>query len=136
MPSHRNSAPRRQSAGRRPRREAPPTLQVDDVAGPHPAILRLCRLIASIPRGRICTYGMLASGIGWPRHARLVGRFLAESPLAEMLPWHRVVGADGRIRPRTGSGPNRQRSRLEKEGVGVNEQGRIRIKAYLWSPSP
>ncbi|MCA9254192.1 MAG: MGMT family protein [Phycisphaerales bacterium] len=121
--------------GRRTRHEAPPTLVVDATSGPHPAIVRLCRLIESIPEGRVCTYGDLADGIGWPRHARLVGRFLKNSPMAEALPWHRVVGAGGRIAPRVGTGPDRQRSRLERESVAFSDAGRVRIAKYAWKPS-
>lgn len=92
-------------------------------------------MIRSIPEGRVSTYGHLAAAIGWPRHARLVGRFLAESELAERIPWHRVVGAGGTIRPRSGQGANRQCSRLRKEGVNVSATGRVDMKAYLWSPN-
>ena len=96
--------------------EPPPTLRVDDADGPHPAVLRLCRVIRAIPAGRVCTYGALAAAMGWPSHSRLVGRFLSESDLATELPWHRVVGAGGTIRSRRGAGPNQQKSRLEAEG--------------------
>ncbi|HPF38709.1 MAG TPA: MGMT family protein [Phycisphaerae bacterium] len=124
----------RGTGGRTPR-ETPPTLVVDAASGPHPAILRLCRLIEAIPEGRVCTYGALAEGIGWPRYARLVGRFLKESPMAQTLPWHRVVGAGGRIAPRVGTGPDRQRSRLEREGVAFSDAGRVWIAKYAWKPS-
>lgn len=117
-----------------PRGETSPTLRVDDADGPHPAILRLCRLIAAIPEGKICTYGQLAAAMGWPRHARIVGRFLNQSSLADGLPWHRVVGAGGVIRPRDGAGANRQRSRLLREGVNVSPTGRVSVSTYLWSP--
>jgi alkylated DNA nucleotide flippase Atl1 len=33
------------------------------------------------------------------------------------VPWHRVVGAGGRVSPRAGPGPLVQRQRLTKEGV-------------------
>jgi len=33
------------------------------------------------------------------------------------VPWHRVVGAGGRISPRGGAGPALQRRRLRAEGV-------------------
>ncbi|MFZ1796301.1 MAG: MGMT family protein, partial [Dokdonella sp.] len=38
---------------------------------PHPGI---CRVIQSIPRGRVASYGEIAARAGLPRRARLVGR--------------------------------------------------------------
>jgi len=57
--------------------------------------------------------------VGVPRGARAVGWALrALSPAqARLVPWHRVVGAGGRISPRAGAGPELQRRRLRAEGV-------------------
>jgi methylated-DNA-protein-cysteine methyltransferase-like protein len=72
------------------------------------------RMIASIPRGKVATYGQVAEAAGYPRHHRLVVRILQAA--GGRLPWHRVVGAGGRIRlPRAAA--LEQRMRLELEGV-------------------
>jgi methylated-DNA-protein-cysteine methyltransferase-like protein len=48
--------------------------------------------------------------VGWALRA------LPEAQAAR-VPWHRVVGAGGRISPRRGPGPQVQRRRLQREGV-------------------
>jgi len=75
--------------------------------------------VRRIPRGRVATYGQVAAVIGVPRGARAVGWALRalRGRAATRVPWHRVVGAGGRISPRAGTGPALQRSRLLSEGV-------------------
>jgi methylated-DNA-protein-cysteine methyltransferase-like protein len=80
---------------------------------------RVYAAVRAIPRGRVATYGQVAAFVGVPRGARAVGWALrALSPARERsVPWHRVVGAGGRISPRAGAGPLLQRKRLRAEGV-------------------
>ncbi len=76
-------------------------------------------LVATLPRGRVLTYGQVAALLGVPRGARAVGwalRALPE-PLARRTPWHRVVGAGGRLSPRASGHEREQRRRLRAEGV-------------------
>ena len=80
---------------------------------------RVYALVAQIPRGRVATYGQVAVMLGVPHGARAVGWALRALPEAQAarVPWHRVVGAGGRISPRRGPGPQIQRRRLRAEGV-------------------
>ena len=80
---------------------------------------RVYALVREIPRGRVATYGQVAALLGVPRGARAVGWALRALPAAQAVrvPWHRVVGAGGRISPRAGAGPQVQRRRLRTEGV-------------------
>ena len=87
--------------------------------------------VEQIPPGRVATYGQVAALLGVPRGARAVGwalRALDESRAAT-VPWHRVVGAGGRISLRAGSGPVVQRRRLGAEGVRFRN-GRIDLTRY------
>ena len=48
-------------------------------------------VVASIPSGRVLSYGQIAWLVGCPRHARLVGKVLHGVSETENLPCHRVV---------------------------------------------
>ena len=88
------------------------------------------RIIRSIPRGRVMTYGQIAAAAGSPRGARQVVRILhaLSGPLG--LPWHRVVNAEGRIALRDEEGRFTQRMLLEAEGVAVDADGRVDLAVY------
>lgn len=73
------------------------------------------RVILSIPKGRIATYGQVAAAAGYPLYHRAVARLLRTVP-AGSLPWQRVVGAGGAIKLPGVAGAE-QRLRLEMEGV-------------------
>ena len=67
----------------------------------------------------MATYGQVAHLVGVARGARAVGWALRalDARRERSVPWHRVVGAGGRISPRAGVGPLLQRRRLKAEGV-------------------
>lgn len=74
-------------------------------------------MVAAIPRGRVATYGQVARLAGMPRHARYVGRTLANLPGGTRLPWHRVLNAGLTISLRDDRAMSEQRRRLEREGI-------------------
>ena len=71
--------------------------------------------IASIPRGKVASYGQVAAAAGYPRYHRAVARFLKTAIPGE-LPWHRVLGAGGEIKL-AGRSAAEQELRLKMEGV-------------------
>ena len=73
------------------------------------------RVILSIPPGRVSSYGKVAAAAGYPLYHRAVARLL-RTDAVDQLPWHRVLGADGRIKL-AGSAFHEQRARLLLEGV-------------------
>jgi methylated-DNA-protein-cysteine methyltransferase-like protein len=75
------------------------------------------RVIRSIPKGKVSTYGKVAAAAGYPLYHRAVARLLRVEP--HTLPWHRVVGVGGEIKVR-GEGTAEQRLRLQMEGVKVS----------------
>jgi methylated-DNA-protein-cysteine methyltransferase-like protein len=96
--------------------------------------LRIIAAVKGIPRGRVSTYGNVASLAGLPRRARLVGTVLRQSPGSRGLPWYRVINASGRISFPVGSDAYaRQRLKLEAEGIVVSG-GRISLAKYGWPP--
>lgn len=88
-----------------------------------------------IPRGRVATYGQIARVAGMPRHHRQVGRALRGLIDDGLVPWHRVVAADGRISVRSVHGETErlQRELLEREGIVFDEQGRIPLARFQWA---
>jgi len=88
--------------------------------------------VKQIPRGRVLTYGALARALRLRGGARSAGRAMAASPSGQGIPWHRVLGAGGRIlirEPYAGL----QRKLLKSEGVTVVES-RVDLKRHLWTP--
>lgn len=83
------------------------------------------RQVARVPRGKVVTYGEIARAAGFPGAARQAAWALHGS---HGLPWHRVLGAGGRILLR-GEAALEQRFRLEAEGVGFNGP-RVRMKEH------
>lgn len=98
---------------------------------------RIYRVVAAIPRGRVATYGQVALLAGLPRRARLVGRALSALDEGSDVPWHRVVGASGRISSRDEAPyEHLQRVLLEEEGVRFDARGRIDLGRWRWEPGP
>ncbi len=91
------------------------------------------RLVKRIPRGRVTTYGDLARTLRLPGGARVVGYAMAACPSGRGIPWHRVVGAGGRLLIREPYA-SLQRRLLESEGIAI-EGRRVDMKRYAWSPA-
>ncbi|MEZ5354900.1 MAG: MGMT family protein [Bryobacteraceae bacterium] len=83
--------------------------------------------VRRIPRGKVATYGQVAAAAGYPGRARQVVWALRDSS-QRGLPWHRVVGAGGRIRLPGESGLE-QRLRLETEKVRFTGN-RVDLRAH------
>ena len=88
--------------------------------GENGALEAIWQVVCAIPRGRAATYGAVARAAGLPGRARLTGFALRVAPEELNLPWHRVVGAGGRIAFPSGSREHREQARrLRAEGVPV-----------------
>lgn len=91
------------------------------------------RVVSRIPRGRVCSYGDVATLAGRARAARGVGSALQSLPDDVEVPWWRVINARGGISP--GGGLHRarlQRVLLEKEGVRFDDAGRVDWQRSGW----
>jgi methylated-DNA-protein-cysteine methyltransferase-like protein len=91
------------------------------------------RLVKKIPRGRVTTYGELAKALRLPGGARAVGYAMAACPNGRGIPWHRVVGAGGRLTIPEPYGAV-QRRLLQTEGVTIDFT-KLDVKRYGWSPA-
>ena len=83
-------------------------------------------VVASIPRGRVLTYGQVAWLTGYPNHSRLVGRVLHGATKELNLPCHRVVNSQGRTAP---CWPE-QAALLKAEGVTFKRNGCVDLKKH------
>jgi methylated-DNA-protein-cysteine methyltransferase-like protein len=72
------------------------------------------KMVAKIPKGKVATYGAVAKAAGFPGASRQVAWALRGT--AGRLPWHRVLGAGGKILL-PGEAGGEQRLRLAAEGV-------------------
>jgi methylated-DNA-protein-cysteine methyltransferase-like protein len=91
-------------------------------------------LVKKIPRGRVISYGQLAKALRLSGGARTAGRAMAASPAGQGVPWHRVVGAGGRLLIREPYA-SLQRKLLESEGLTLAEKRILDFKNYEWSPT-
>jgi|SRR5580658_824638 methylated-DNA-protein-cysteine methyltransferase-like protein len=91
----------------------------------NPALQAIWDVIGMIPRGKVSTYGAIASAAGLPGRARLTGYALRMMGHTAALPWHRVMGAGGHIVFPKSSVRFREQCRLLRaEGVAVRD-GRV-----------
>jgi methylated-DNA-protein-cysteine methyltransferase related protein len=97
----------------------------------NPALQAMWHVVCGIPRGQVSTYGAVARAAGFPGRARQAGFALRVAPAALRLPWHRVVGAGGRIAfAKSSPQYEEQARRLRAEGVRVR-QGRVEPRALI-----
>jgi methylated-DNA-protein-cysteine methyltransferase-like protein len=97
----------------------------------NPALQAIWHAIYAIPRGQVSTYGAVARSAGFPGRARQAGFALRVAPKGLDLPWHRVVGAGGRIVfPPSSRAHREQARRLRAEGVSVRN-GRVMLFAKI-----
>ena len=87
-----------------------------------------------IPRGRVMTYGQIATLLGSRLSPRAVGWAMHGCPRG--IPWHRVVNASGGCSterlPHLPSGL--QRALLLSEGVAFRRNGTLDLEEYRWTP--
>lgn len=90
------------------------------------------KLVKTIPRGRVTTYGAVAKALRLRGGARAAGYAMAACPSGKGIPWHRVIGAGGRLliaEPHA----SLQRRLLETEGIAINGK-RVNMKEFAWEP--
>lgn len=89
--------------------------------------------LATIPRGKVVTYGQIAIFLGNANYARTVGNILHENPDGEKYPCYKVVNTKGKLSENYAfGGLTAQKQRLEEEGVPVNN-GKVDLKIYKWT---
>jgi len=69
---------------------------------------RVWEYVLQIPAGKTQTYQQVAAALGDIHLTRAVARALATNPVLLLIPCHRVVGKDGRLRGYAGSASRKQ----------------------------
>lgn len=99
----------------------------------HDNIQAILTVVQQIPKGQVATYGQIARIAGIPKNARQVGSVLKSHPDAKLVPWHRVVNAQGQISTRDNSNSQyQQRELLEQENIMFNDSGRVDLQRFQW----
>ena len=95
---------------------------------------RIYALVKRIPRGRFMTYGQVAKALRLPGGARTAGRAMAACPSGQGIPWHRVLGAGGKLLIREPHA-SLQRKLLETEGLTLAEKRVLEFRRFEWKPA-
>ena len=90
------------------------------------------KIIQSIPKGKVLTYGKIAKMAGNPRAARQVSWILHSSTKKYDLPWHRVINSKGLIVLNSDDDRYFQKNLLIGEGIEFKSEFGINLKKYLW----
>lgn len=92
------------------------------------------QILTLIPKGKVATYGQVASSAGLGRAARFVGTTLKQQPEDSKLPWHRVINSKGTLAfPPNHPNLARQKSLLLDEGIEF-KGNKVDLKRFLWQP--
>lgn len=90
-----------------------------------------------IPRGRVTSYGAIATCLGTRLSARMVGWAMNGAHLVRpKIPAHRVVNRNGMLSGKHHFGePDAMQRLLEKEGIKVKDDTIVDFKKLFWDPS-
>ena len=89
--------------------------------------------VRRIPRGKVATYGQIATLAGNPHWSQIVGYALHGNPEPGVIPCHRVVNRCGKTAEAFAfGGEDRQRALLEEEGVVFRADGTVDLARGLW----
>lgn len=99
-----------------------------------PFTKQVIQVIRKIPKGRVASYGQIATLAGNSGGARGVVWILHSCSDAYDLPWHRVVNSQGLIAiPADRKHHREQRKRLLEEGVLFLSTSQVDLKKFQWS---
>lgn len=81
---------------------------------------KVWELTLQIPAGKTMTYQQMALSLGDIRQTRAVARALATNPILVLIPCHRILGKDGKLRGYAGS-PSRKQWLLQFEAREIEQ---------------
>ena len=88
-----------------------------------------------IPKGRVTSYGAIASYLGTKGSSRMVGYAMQACGKEQPpVPAHRVVNRQGLLTAKQHFGGDRMAQMLENEGVHVKDDRVQNFKEIFWDP--
>jgi methylated-DNA-protein-cysteine methyltransferase-like protein len=89
-----------------------------------------------IPRGRVTSYGAIATALGTKMSARMVGWAMnGAGRVKPKVPAHRIVNRNGMLSGKMHfSYPDQMQELLEKEGVKVIDDKVVNFEKKFWDP--
>lgn len=92
---------------------------------------KVYEIVSRIPKGKVISYGKIASFLGNPRQGRIVGWAMHSSPNG--IPWHRVVMKNGKLPfQETQEGYLNQYNLLLKEGISFSKDKTVDMEKHEW----
>ncbi|MDB5263865.1 MAG: cysteine methyltransferase, partial [Adhaeribacter sp.] len=90
-----------------------------------------------VPRGRVTSYGAIASYLGSKGSARMVGWALISShQSAKNIPAYRVVNRNGLLTGKQHfASPTAMQESLEQEGVAIKDDRVVDFEKLFWDPA-
>lgn len=89
-----------------------------------------------IPKGRVCSYGMIATYLGAAKSARMVGWAMNSTKVEENIPAHRVVNRKGLLTGKQHFNDiNTMQELLEAEGIKVINNQIQNLEQVFWNPN-
>lgn len=99
-----------------------------------PLATQVYAFLRTVPAGKVVTYGQIATYLGNPHLARVVGNILHHNPDPDHTPCFRVVNSAGRLAPNFAiDGPEEQQRRLEADGIEVKNL-HVDLSRYQYQP--
>jgi methylated-DNA-protein-cysteine methyltransferase related protein len=97
---------------------------------------RVYAVVRKIPKGKVCSYGLIGEALGGKISARMVGWAMnGAHSVSPAVPAHRVVNRNGML---TGkhhfATPTLMQDLLEQEGIEIEDDCIINFKNHLWQP--
>ena len=93
------------------------------------------KVVRLIPKGRVTSYGAIASYLGTGKSARIVGGAMNNSHYDNSIPAHRVVNRNGLL---TGKhhfkDDNTMEELLKKEGISIKNNRIESFEDVFWDP--
>jgi methylated-DNA-protein-cysteine methyltransferase-like protein len=93
---------------------------------------RVYEIVATIPKGRVMTYGGVAAMAGAAWAAWEVGQIAHTGP--DDLPWQRVINKQGGLARGYPGGFEGHKKALGADGIEVDEDYKVKINELLWQP--